>query len=495
MKLRLTIAMLITVAQVTYVNAQDASDALRYSQTFFGGSARSMGMAGSFSALGADVGAMTTNPAGLARFSKSSFSFSMGPQNTNYSSTYNLNSSSSSRTSFPVQGLALVIHTPKMNEYGWKSVQSTFAYNRLASFNAQRHYEGYNFQSLLGAYSAEGFGVSPSSLWDYNRFTTWMAYETYAIDDYQTALGIEYFPRINEGDSIYHKQTINSNGGISEYSYALSGNYNNTLYIGGSINLQNIRYNEDKFHNEQMLQSSGLSLKSFDYDFSYQSRGLGVNGRLGMIWLPTDEMRVGFAVHTPTVMRFNEEFSAGMTAVHDFGTIAVDGNSRPSGDFKYRFRSPLRMTGSLAYVFEKRLAMNVDLELVDYSASELLSSNNIFYQSNFVNQNARISDFYRRVLNTRLGLEYAMTPEWFVRCGYALYPRAISNRHKNAAEGNHFFGAGIGYRKGTFSIDLAYLQHRFTSEYYAFNSEDSINQVVFNQQRHSLTITLGFRFE
>ncbi len=495
MRIIKSLAALSMAAGVHLAFGQTVSDALFYSQTFFGGSARSMGMAGSFSALGADVGAMTTNPAGLARFSKSSFSITTGSQRTNFSSDFNSNPGASSRTGFPIQGVALVMNTPKMNEYGWKSVQHTFAYNRLASFNSQRYYEGHNFQSLLGAYSAEGFGLSPQNLWDYRRFTTYLAYETYAIDDFQTALGTEYFPRLNEGDSIYQKHTLNSNGGISEYSYAVSGNYNNSLYIGASFNLQNTRYEEQKLHNERMIQHSGLSLQAFDYSFNYKARGLGANAKLGIIWLPTDEMRVGLSLHTPTILRFNENYDAGMTAYHDFGEVSVDGSSRPLGDFKYRFRNPMRITGSMAYVFEKRLAMNVDAELVDYGSAEFLSSSNIQYQTNFVNLNARISDFYRRVVNLRFGMEYAMTPEWFIRGGYAIYPRAIDNRHKNAAVGNHFFAAGVSYRKGTFSLDLAYVQHRAKSEYYAFNPEDSMNKVLFNQQRHSLVLTLGFRFE
>jgi long-subunit fatty acid transport protein len=455
-----------------------------------------MGMAGSFSALGADVGSMTTNPAGLARFSKGLFSISTGFQNTVNGSTYIGTSSSASRFAAPIQGLALVLNKPKMNEYGWKSIQTTFAYNRLATFNSRRYYEGLNYQSLLNVFAEQGFGVATENLRSDRAYTTNLGWQTFALDDFQNSFfETEYLPRLEGGDSIYHKRTLDSKGGISEYSLAISGNYNNSLYVGGSFNIQNIRYTENMSHFEEVVYPGTFSLRSFNYDFNLDSRGTGVNLKLGMIWLPSDELRVGFSVHTPTALWFRENFNADMSAVHDFGVVNTPAADIPRGDFKYRFRSPARITGSLAYVFEKRLALNVDVEMVDYGKAQFQSSNNVFYQNNFTGQNAFNDDYFRRVFNTRLGLEYAMTPEWFIRGGYAIYPRAIDNRHKNAAEGNHFFGGGIGYRKGAFALDIAYLHHRATSEYYGFNPEDAVNQVVFNQRRHSLVVSLGFRFE
>jgi long-subunit fatty acid transport protein len=455
-----------------------------------------MGMAGSFSALGADVGAMTTNPAGLARFSKGVFSITTGLQNTVNNSTYTGTSSSASRISVPIQGIAFVINKPKMNEYGWKSTQTTFAFNRLASFNSRRYYEGLNYQSLLDVFAAQGYGVASGDLRAELPYTTNLGYQTFALDDFQNSFfDTEYLPRLAGGDSMYHRRTINSQGGISEYSMAFSGNYNNALYLGGSFNIQNIRYTENMSHFEEVVNPGSFSLRSFNYDFNLDSRAVGVNVKLGLIWLPSDEMRVGLSVHTPTALWFRENFNADMSATHDFGIIDTPADHIPRGEFKYRFRSPARITGSLAYVFEKRLAMNVDLELVDFGKAQFQSSNNIFFQNNYTNQNAFTSDYYRSVINTRLGLEYAMTPEWFIRGGYAIYPRAIDNRHKNAAEGNHFIGAGIGYRKGSFALDIAYLHHRASSEYYGFNPEDAVNEVIFNQRRHSLVVTLGFRLK
>ena len=48
--------------------AQNASDVLRYSYLQPGGTARSLGAGNAFGALGAEFGAISQNPAGLALF-------------------------------------------------------------------------------------------------------------------------------------------------------------------------------------------------------------------------------------------------------------------------------------------------------------------------------------------------------------------------------------------------------------------------------------------
>ena len=52
------------------MKAQNEEDALRYSNVFFGGTARYMGVGGAFGALGADISVLNINPAGMARFKK-----------------------------------------------------------------------------------------------------------------------------------------------------------------------------------------------------------------------------------------------------------------------------------------------------------------------------------------------------------------------------------------------------------------------------------------
>ena len=68
--------------------AQDETDALRYSQFFLGGTARSVAMGGAFGALGGDFTSLSLNPAGIGVYRSTELSFtpilSVNNTNTNY---------------------------------------------------------------------------------------------------------------------------------------------------------------------------------------------------------------------------------------------------------------------------------------------------------------------------------------------------------------------------------------------------------------------------
>ena len=59
----------------SFVAAQNEVDAARYSSFTSGGTARSLGMAGAFSAVGADLSSTWLNPAGLALYRRSEIAF------------------------------------------------------------------------------------------------------------------------------------------------------------------------------------------------------------------------------------------------------------------------------------------------------------------------------------------------------------------------------------------------------------------------------------
>ena len=73
----------ILIALTTGAWAQNEQDALRFSQTYIGGSARTLSMGGAFGALGGDFGALSINPAGIALYRQGEFSFTSNFTTTN----------------------------------------------------------------------------------------------------------------------------------------------------------------------------------------------------------------------------------------------------------------------------------------------------------------------------------------------------------------------------------------------------------------------------
>src|SRR5665811_755942 len=68
---RITLVIIAVFSVLAAATAQNVDDALRYSQVFYGGTARFMSMGGAFTALGGDMSSLSQNPAGLGVYRSS----------------------------------------------------------------------------------------------------------------------------------------------------------------------------------------------------------------------------------------------------------------------------------------------------------------------------------------------------------------------------------------------------------------------------------------
>ena len=479
---------------ITFIGySQNETDALRYSQTFFGGSARYEAMAGSFGALGADLSVANTNPAGLGRFSQNQFAIGGNGAFLNSKSLYNGTAGSDKGAAFSLSNfgaLAAIDRTYKGR--GWHFLQFGFTYNRTCDYQNRQYYEGQNYNSLLEIFASEGSGVDPSQIYDYKPFTTAMAYDTYAIDwDANTS---NYVARLTPGD-MYHKRTIVTKGGVSDYNFSFSGNYIGKLYVGGSVGLQVIHYQQNYSHEESLLDTVGVSLRSFEYDYAQTTKGRGINLKLGAIYLPIDNLRIGLAFHTPTMLSFKDAWSSNMTATHSNIVYTIPKQNQPQGSYAYRIRTPLKVIGSIAYVAFSRLALNLDAEYMSYNWMKMKTSNDpSIPKYDFKAENTAINSLYRSVVNIRFGAEFAATSNFFVRGGFAYYPSPYKTNVVGATGNTFFYTAGVGYKWNKFYIDLSYKLQTGKRNYYAFNPSDARNLTKFNDSKNNVMLSLGFRF-
>ena len=81
-------AIAIASLAMTSIQAQDITDALRYSQTDLNGTARFRAMSGAFGALGGDFSALTVNPAGSVVFANNQIGLTLSNYNLKNNSNY-----------------------------------------------------------------------------------------------------------------------------------------------------------------------------------------------------------------------------------------------------------------------------------------------------------------------------------------------------------------------------------------------------------------------
>ena len=151
-------------------------DAMTAAKTDLNGTARYMGMAGAFGALGGDVSAIKDNPAGLGIYRSSEVTATFGFRTQNTASNWNGSTDSDGRFKFTFDNVAAVTAFPTWagRNGGSGLLQSNWSlsYNRLKSFNRRMRVGANGLGSSMTDYLA-GFtnGLTPYDLTFVNNET------------------------------------------------------------------------------------------------------------------------------------------------------------------------------------------------------------------------------------------------------------------------------------------------------------------------------------
>lgn len=474
---------------------QNEADVLRYSMTDFFGTARTEGMAGAFSALGADFSMLPMNPAGLARLTSSQFAFSLNTAVINTQGTYNETLALNQNRSIKPANIGIVFTSDRSHRNDGRVFrQFTLGYTRLQNFDYDRYYEGQNFNSLLDVFANDGAGIPMANdeIFFDRPFSTALGLDVNAIQ-YDPAT-TTYFPNLSAGD-MFHERNIQTRGGIGDFHLAFSENFNNELYYGVSVGIRRIRYDEAIRHTETLLDPEPVTLNSFDYLFDLEARGWGINLRGGIIYLPEDYIRFGVSFETRTIQNITENFSADMVAFHDYGIETIPDEWKPFGEFKYRLRTPAKIRGSFAYIFDYKGAFTTDIEIINYRAGRLapLPSGNFgFYQ--FISENSEVVAQHRPVLNARFGFEHLIAPSVFFRAGYAIQPQPFDRSIEHTRKAAQTFATGIGINGRSVNFDIGYRFRTVHLDYFAFDPSDLSNRTNFITNTHHIVFSISTRF-
>ncbi len=121
---------------------QDFFDALRFSQTQYGGTARSISMGSAFGALGGDFASASINPAGLGIYRSGEITLSPTLNINNVQSDFLGNKYNDNKYNFNFNNISYVASLPTGVESGIVNVNTGFGYNRLKNFNSNFFMQG-----------------------------------------------------------------------------------------------------------------------------------------------------------------------------------------------------------------------------------------------------------------------------------------------------------------------------------------------------------------
>jgi long-subunit fatty acid transport protein len=173
----------------------------------------------------------------------------------------------------------------------------------------------------------------------------------------------------------------------------------------------------------------------------------------------------------------------------------------PLGETAFNFRTPLKATGSFAYVFGNKGLISVDYVYTDYAAMEYKSKNNNMSEVSYFNDlNETIGNTFRATHNLRVGAEARLSPMFSLRGGYATFQSPYQEQFLNS-EGEHYnITGGVGFRLNNMTIDVAYLYNKETYIHSLYQTSEAYLEPEFQQPAdmtstdHQLAVTMGWRF-
>jgi len=508
--------LLINLFTCAGIYAQSPEDALRYSFIPNSGTARNLAIGGAMGSLGGDINATFVNPAGLGFYKTGEFVLSPGLLFTNNKMAYRETNTKTKSTGGTFGTSGVVLGFP--NRYNRSSSAVSIAVTQTANFNNSFQYSGLNNYSSFSEQFAEEFaksGYTIDQVLNVNSplpYTSAVALYTYLIDTVRVgnALQVKGAPEfiLDAGQAIKQQMKKETSGGMYELAVGFAKNNNDKWFWGGTIAMPIINYDSyTQFKENDTSSRTNNHFNSFVYEDNFTTKGVGFNGKFGVIYRPQDYIRLGLAIHTPTFMALTDTRTVRLNTSleNPVASFAVDSKTftnNIAGESKYMQSNAWKIIGSASYVFrevdnvkKQRAFITADVEYVNHKGSRFSSNNNeptAVEKAYYKSLNEVVKQEYKGAFNFRVGGELKFNVV-MARLGFAYY----GNPYKETAyKGNRMLlSGGLGYRNKGMFIDLTYV-HAVTKDVdLPYRLSDRANTYAsVNQQRGNVMATIGFKF-
>jgi hypothetical protein len=500
---------------------QDINEAYNLSNLTVQGTARSMGFGNALGSVGGDFSSVSVNPAGLGIYRSSEFSFTPSLRINSASSSYIGNTTGDNNTHFNINSFGLVFtNAPKGRRYersNWKAVSFAIGMNRVADFNQSYTYQGVNTTSSASQGFESDANLNPGNVQtssaNYSNTPNslgYLGYNSYLLN--QNAAG-QYYSIVPFSGGVNQLKSVQTNGGIDEYTISLGGNYKERLMLGVTIGIPVVNYNSNSSYTESLPASNTAAntygFSSFNYNQSLNISGSGINAKIGAIYKITDNFRVGAAFHSPTYYSINDNFTPGISTTHNDTTAifsAYQGNVL-GNQFNYNFTTPWKGVLSATFILKDLGFITADYEYVDYNTMRyeygagLDNNTGLSYQSEQDAMNQQIKNTYQAASNIRLGAEIKLSKYFMVRAGGGYYGNPYKNIGYNAQRID--LNAGLGFRFRHFFTDLGFVHSMYETQQQPYSVDYSgvisgpqttIPTAKIDYSLNNLALTVGVKF-
>jgi len=483
-----------------FSTAQTLADAVRFSTFDVNSTARSVGVGGGLSALGADFSTLSVNPAGLSMYRSSEFTFTPSLVFNNSEATLrdgDAGTQSENKTNFNFSNIGLVI-ARRPESVNWKTANFGIGLNRVANFHQRINYSGVTRGTIVDRWLELADGNFPENL---DNFEAGLAFDVggiFLFDNFDDVYDADLFP----DDFVLKSQEITRRGSINELVFSFAGNYKEKLMIGGSIGVPFLRFEENRTYRESDPNNEFPEFSSLRFSENLETRGNGINVKFGTIIRLHQTVRVGLAIHTPTLYRLEDNFTT--TVAYDFDPESVNVSVAPADspdlNFEYIYRTPWRFIGSAGFVIGKIGFLSGEIEFVNFSGGQFRSDDQVenpVDEAIFNDVNSQIDNQLESNLNFRFGGEIAVKKFRF-RGGLNL----SGTPYNDDSNLDSSLSLGVGVRFEKIFLDLAYrriMNNEIFTPYIINDTEANgievtEQEVNIDDNRNKLLLTFGARF-
>jgi hypothetical protein len=516
------------------LNAQVPEDAIRMSWNVPSGTARNQAIGGAMGSLGGEITTLFVNPAGLGLYKKGEFVLSPGVSFNQGKGFYRgTEASSENITKFNFGTTGFVLSWADNNSK-WKNKTFGIGVNRMANFNNTQYYKGQNNYSSFSESFAEEFAASgldiATTLYDAPlSLGTKLANYTYLIDTATISGQTEVVglplrnATINNTAVLFDQEkTTTTKGGITELALGFASNMDDKIYIGGGLGIPIMNYSRTFVLRE--TDATGVKNNNFgygDYQEDYEANGVGINAKLGVIFKPATQLRIGVAIHTPSWYAINEQTTGRIEtdlenyfpAGKNIRVATADSIYTQFGvgipDYKYDLVSPWKFLVSASYVLhevedvtQQKGFITADIEYVTHGSSKFRSADDQQNDDYYDAVNSTVKAAYKGAMNFRVGGEMKFNTI-MGRLGFAYYGNPYEEKSYKYGENNENtlkphrmnISGGLGYRNRGIFVDLTYIQSLNRDVNFPYRLTDKDNTyAALKESNGTVLLTVGFKF-
>lgn len=481
-----TLTTIIALLSLFAAFGQGADDACLFSQTYYQGTAKAMGMGNAMGAVGGDMTAININPAGMGVYRSDEFTATLSLMDDYNSTTYYGTKQGANKMRLSIPNVGYVGTKQKSNFRPLHFTQFGIFLTRTNDFNTHTLSKGINpSSSKIDNYLARIDGYAPDDLHDCFPYDIYPAWSTYLIDLFENEYGEEYYDSPVPRGNIWQGQESEFKGRSEAWTFAGSANYYDKLFLGMSFDLAHIKRIGTRTFQESRVDGSDTEFNQWHYLEDLSSTAWGVNLKAGLIYHANRWFRLGAAFHSPTLYSFDETWQT-ETESQILG-ITRKSLSQES-NYGYTFIKPLKWIGSVAFIVGEQSMISIDAEYTNYGAARFKADD---YDYSAVNED--IKGTYGKTFNFRLGSEWSLGNS-SLRLGAGYYGSPFGLGEKGGSIKKASCGISVPvslYTTFDFAYELTYGQ----SYHILYDAgELGIEPVTQKQFRNLVAATLKARF-